>query len=403
MKFICTVTTMFYFTIQFCCFCMCSSSPSNNIVVPKSESAHRIVVGAEKTETYFPQLLNKKISVVVNHSSRVGQTHLVDTLLSTGINIKNIFSPEHGFRGTADAGESINDGTDSKSGLPVFSLYGKYKKPSPEKLNGVELIVFDIQDIGVRFYTYISTLHYIMEAAAEQNIPVIVLDRPNPLRHIIDGPVLERPLKSFVGMHPVPVLYGMTIGEYARMINGESWLQDGIKCNLTVIPIDNYDEESRYILPIKPSPNLPNSIAIGHYPSLCFFEGTSLSIGRGTDFPFQVIGHPELLEQPFQFEPRSTSGAKYPKHEDEVCYGFDLRKVMPDQQKLNLDYLINFYQQCQKHHITFFNENNFFDLLAGTESLRKMIIDGLDADSIRASWQENIEGFELVRKKYLLY
>ena len=286
--------------------------------------AEKIIPAAEKLHTYLPLLKNKQIAVVVNHSSLTAEGHLVDTLLRHGIKVKKIFAPEHGFRGTADAGAHVKNSRDKKTGLPIISLYGKHKKPTKTDLKDIDLILFDIQDVGVRFYTYLSTLHYIMEAGAEQQIPVIVLDRPNPNAHYIDGPVLQKKYRSFVGLHPVPVVYGMTIGEYAKMINGEKWLKEGKQVKLRVIPLANYTHESVYSLPVKPSPNLPNDKAIALYPSLAFFEGTVISAGRGTKKPFQLYGAVKYQVKKFSFIPQSRAGAKYPKFKGRRCYGVDL-------------------------------------------------------------------------------
>jgi len=288
-----------FFLILLFCF-SCVNSGTNGQV-----EEGRITPAAERTDLYIPQILGKKVGLIVNQTSTVRGKHLVDYLAQGGITIQKIFTPEHGFRGKADAGEKVSSEIDSSTGIEIVSLYGKKKKPEQADLKEIDILIFDIQDVGVRFYTYISTLHYVMEAAAENNIPLIVLDRPNPLSMYIDGPVLEQEYKSFVGMHPVPVVYGMTIGEYALMINGEAWLAEGIKAELEVIPIANYNHDSTYILPIKPSPNLPNNIAIGHYPSLCFFEGTTISVGRGTAAPFQQIGHPEYSLSDYHFTPKS--------------------------------------------------------------------------------------------------
>lgn len=361
----------------------------------------KITPAADRPSLYLPLLQGKKVGLIVNQTSTIGQTHLVDYLRKRDISISTIFTPEHGFRGEADAGEKIEDGKDPKSGIKINSLYGKNKKPSATDLAGLDILLFDIQDVGVRFYTYISTLHYVMEAAAENNLPVIVLDRPNPLGCYIDGPVLEPEYKSFVGMHPVPVVYGMTIGEYAQMINGEGWLEGKLEANLTVIPLLNYNHLSKYILPIKPSPNLPNNIAIGHYPSLCFFEGTTVSVGRGTAAPFQQIGHPAYSGS-YSFKPTSGPGSKYPKHENVVCQGIDLQKKAPNFERLDFSYIIEFYEKL-KNKEKFFNDDNFFNLLAGTDQLKKMIVEGVSEDEIRANWAAGLLEFEMTRKKYLLY
>jgi len=363
----------------------------------------RIVVGAERIAEYIDDVAFKNVAVVVNHSSLVGDRHLVDVLNTTGIKVDKIFAPEHGFRGTADAGEKVDDNIDAATGIPVISLYGKKKKPSQKDLADIDLIIFDIQDVGARFYTYISTLHYVMEAAAEANIQVVVMDRPNPNGGYIDGPVLEKEFESYVGMHPVPVVYGMTIGEYARMINGEGWLKDGQQCRLKIMTILNYDHTTKYILPVKPSPNLPNSLSIANYPSLCFFEGTTMSIGRGTDKPFQIIGHPNLVDMLYTFTPKSQPGAKYPKHLLKSCYGLDLSSKAPKKGQIDLSYLLYFYDLSKDHDFEFFNDDLFFDLLSGTDSLKKMIIEGKTEKEIRDSWKDDLDEFKLTREKYLIY
>lgn len=393
-----------------CFYCGSKTKKQNNItknvkLVKKTQDS--VLVGASQTENYLPLLKNNNIGVVANQTSVIpsrntpGFTHLVDSLLSNNIKIKNVFALEHGFRGKADAGETVKDGIDTKTNLPITSLYGKNKKPSAEQLKGIDLMIFDIQNVGARFYTYISSLHYIMEACAEQNITVLILDRPNPNRHIIDGPILEPEFKSFVGMHPVPVIHGMTIGEYAQMINGEGWLKNSIKCKLTVIPVKNYDGKSPYHLPIKPSPNLPNDRAINLYPSLCFFEGTTVSVGRGTNNQFQLYGSPLLPITNFTFTPQPNQGAKYPKHNNKLCYGYDLRNTLPET-GLNLNYLISAYN-LTKNKALFFNKNNFFNKLAGNSKLKKQIIDGWSEDKIKTTWKSGLDNFKLIRQKYELY
>lgn len=364
---------------------------------------HKITPGAERIDIYGPMLHNSNIGLIVNQTSTVKSKHLVDELLSRDLNVIRIFSPEHGFRGQADAGEQLSNEVDKVSGLPIVSLYGKHKKPRSEDLAGIDMLVFDIQDVGVRFYTYISTLHYVMEAAAEANIPLVLLDRPNPLISYTDGPILEKEFKSFVGMHPVPVVYGMTIGEYGQMINGEKWLKDGMQCQLEVIAIENFSRRAQYILPIKPSPNLPNNVAIGHYPSLCFFEGTTVSIGRGTPFPFQVIGHPNVDASSFEFTPQSGAGSKYPKHEGQLCKGENLQQVKPKKNQLDLTFLQEYYKKLNGQNIAFFNDDNFFNLLAGTDQLKEDIIAHKSEDEIRASWQPGLIEFQMMREKYLIY
>ena len=315
-----------------------------------------------------------------------------------------MFAPEHGFRGKADAGEHVFDGIDKKTGLSIASLYGKNRKPSPEMMQDLDIVIYDIQDVGVRFYTYIGTLHYVMEACAEANIPLLILDRPNPNAHYIDGPVLEMEFKGFVGMHPVPIVHGMTIGEYAKMINGEKWLEGGTQCDITVISIENYTHQTSYSLPIKPSPNLPNDQSIDLYASLCFFEGTDVSIGRGTDKQFQIVGSPnyQVADFEYQFTPKPNNGAKHPKHQDKICYGYDLSSIAP-QNKVNLKWLIEFYSAHQQNtpKVQFYNQ--FFTKLAGTEKLQEQIDQGLSADEIRETWQDGLDSYKTIRNKYLLY
>ena len=369
----------------------------------KPKSMHYIQTGADQIDSYLPRLKGKKIAIVANQTSVISDrkktTHLVDSLVSLNLNIKKVFAPEHGFRGKADAGESIEDGVDKKTKLPIISLYGKNKKPTRDQLKGINLVIFDIQDVGARFYTYISTLHYVMEACAELNIPLILLDRPNPNGHYIDGPVLETDHKSFVGMHPVPVVYGMTIGEYGQMINGEKWLKDGVKASLTVIKLKNYTHNSEYILPIKPSPNLPNEKSVNLYPSLCFFEGTNVSAGRGTDMQFQIYGSPFLNKKSkFTFTAVPNEGSKYPKHAHAISYGEDLRKVNK-LSNINLSWLIKAYKQNRTK--SFFN--SFFTKLAGTKSLQTQLEKEASESVIRASWKKGLDKFKIVRNKYLIY
>ena len=362
-----------------------------------SVNARELVLGAERTNIYLPLLKNKKIAVVGNQTSMIANTHLVDSLLSLKVNVVKVFSPEHGFRGKADAGAKIEDETDEKTGLPIISLYGKNKKPTVEQLKGIELLLFDIQDVGARFYTYISTLHYVMEAAAENNIKVIVLDRPNPNGHYIDGPIREKGFESFVGMHPIPIVHAMTIGEYAQMINGEKWIAR--QCDLTVIEMENYTHDMSYDLPIKPSPNLPNSRSINLYPSLCLFEGTNVSLGRGTEYPFQHFGAP-YLKSNYSFTPKSGEGSKSPTHENKKCFGTDLRFQDNYLEEINLNWLIESYNNCPEKEKFF---NSFFDKLAGTDKLRLQIIEAKTVKEIKESWQEGLNEFKKIRNKYLLY
>ena len=371
------------------------------IIEPIKDS---ILTGAQQTGAYIELLKNKQIAVVGNPTSVVFSKkhkaiHLVDTLLSHSIAIKKVFAPEHGFRGTADAGEVVKDGIDIQTGLPITSLYGKNKKPNPQMLAGLDMVVFDIQDVGARFYTYISTLHYVMEACAEANIPMLILDRPNPNGHYIDGPILDMKYKSFVGMHPVPIVHGMTIGEYAQMINGENWLNNNLKCELKVIKLKNYTHETPYSLPIKPSPNLPNDMAINLYPSLCLFEGTKISVGRGTEMQFQVFGSPKFPQNDFSFTPKPNLGAQNPKFNTKKCFGRDLRKN-PMEKMLNFTYIIEAYESIEEK-ATFFN--SFFTKLAGNEILQEQIESGKNIEQIRASWKTGLDAYKMIRIKYLLY
>lgn len=380
-------------------------SPTVAVVLPDTGFAKDIITGAEQTALYLPLLKDKYIACVVNQTSIVGKTHLVDTLISEGIKITAIFAPEHGFRGTEDAGATIFNAKDTETGLPVLSLYGAKKKPTNQDLVDAEIVVFDIQDVGARFYTYISSLHYVMEACAEMNIPLIVLDRPNPNGFYIDGPLLQKAYTSFVGMHPIPVVHGMTIGEYAQMINGEKWLANGVQCNLTVIPCKNYDHTKMYAVPNAPSPNLKTMQSIYLYPSLCFFEGTNVSVGRGTQKPFEIIGTPYIKPTGFTFTPSSGPGAKTPFLQNTKCYGFDFSGIPIDtvrKGELNLEILIDMYARFEDKE-KFFLVNNFFNKLAGSEELMIQLIAGLTADEIRLSWQDDIATFKLVRSKYLLY
>ena len=349
----------------------------------------------------------KRIGFVANQTSKIKNDHLVDILLNEGVNIVKVFSPEHGFRGNADAGAKVRDEIDLQTGLPIYSLYGKSRrKPSKEVLKDIDLILFDLQDVGVRFYTYISSMHYVMEACAENSIPLILLDRPNPNGFYVDGPILNPKFKSFVGMHKVPVVHGMTIGEYAKMINGESWLKDSVKCSLEVIPCLNYTHLMKYNLPIPPSPNLPNMRSVYLYPSLCFFEGTNVSIGRGTDSPFQLYGAPYFDSKLFKFTPKSSYGSKYPKYKEIECFGKDLRTLSLDSLRnisaLNFNWLVKSFKMSNES-LDFFNKNDFFNLLAGTDKIMNLIKGGANGFQIRETYQNDLEKFKLIRKKYLIY
>ena len=380
--------------------------------IPAKSSKH-ILTGANQWQSYMDLLSNKKVGVVANQTSMVNDTlenkhnlrvvdfHLVDFINEFDKNVTKVFAPEHGFRGKADAGEVVKDGVDLKTGIPIISLYGKNKKPTAAQLSNVDIMVFDIQDVGARFYTYISSLHYVMEACAENNIPVIVLDRPNPNGHYTDGPILEPEHTSFVGMHPVAVVHGMTIGEYAQMINGQGWLANQIQCDLRVIKMKNYTHQTTYSLPVKPSPNLPNDVAITLYPSLCFFEGTPISAGRGTSKQFQIFGAPTLSKKNYSygFTPQANEGAKYPKFKGEYCNGLDLSNTKK-LNKINLHWLIQAYTTSGKKEEFF---NTFFTKLAGTTKLQEQITQGHSEKQIRASWQQGLNAYNLMRKEYLLY
>ena len=435
-------TVLLFVLIGFSCGSKSQSEALNSSLETTDTSKQPVVVGANQIDDYLNLLKGKHVGIVANQSSVIYKqhqdsifegypdgtfafshmeqkpvvaSHLVDSLLRLNINVSIVFAPEHGFRGIADAGEHIKNDVDSKTGLPIASLYGDHKKPKLKRLTktetnkndattnetSIDLMIFDLQDVGARFYTYISTLHYVMEACAEAQIPLIVLDRPNPNGHYIDGPILDMTHHSFVGMHPIPVVYGMTIGEYAQMINGEGWLTNGIQCDLTVIPLKNYTHQTPYDLPIKPSPNLPNAKAVNLYPSLCFFEGTNVSAGRGTSKQFQIYGSPYLRKDvyTFKFIPSPNEGAKYPKHDNILCYGEDL-STLKRLEQLDLSYLIKAYNNTldQDH---FFND--FFIKLAGTSQLQQQIEQGLSEAQIRASWQSGLTAFKSIRAKYLLY
>lgn len=360
-------------------------------------NGQELKLGINNLDAIILETKNKNIAVVGNQTSVIQNTHLVDTLLELGVKVKLVFSPEHGFRGVEDAGAHINNEIDQRTGLQIFSLHGENKKPSINQLKNIDIIIFDIQDVGARFYTYISTLHYVLEAASEQNIQVLVLDRPNPNGHYIDGPILEEKFKSFIGMHPIPIVHAMTIGEYAKMIIGEKWIEN--TCDLKVIEMVNYNRSEIYDLPIKPSPNLPNKRAVNLYPSLCLFERTTISIGRGTNYPFQHYGAP-FIKSSYSFLPKSGPGSKYPKHENKICYGINLRYQKNILNSLNINWLIKCYNQSLDKE-KFFTLN--FDKLAGTDQLRKQITSGLSAEKIKESWQEGLTKFKKTRAKYLIY
>ena len=376
-------------------------------------SAKALATGAEQTRVYVPLLKGKRVGVLANPTSIIGKRHLVDSLKALGINIVKAFGPEHGFRGQASDGAKVKNDVDAKTGIPIISLYGTHDKPTPEDLKGIDIMIFDIQDVGARFYTYISTLHLLMEACAENNVPLMVLDRPNPNAFSIDGPIREEKYKSFIGMHPIPITHGMTIGEYAKMINGEGWLKNKVQCKLSVIKMQDYTHATPYTLPVKPSPNLNTKQSVLLYPSLCLFEGTVISVGRGTNIPFQVLGNPMLSKKyKFSFKPVSIPGmSDAPLHQNETCSGLDLRNYntsnLIKSGRLNLKWLIEFYKAYPEKN-NFFDHTlnkrmNNFDRLAGTETLRKQIVAGKSEEEIRKSWEQGLSQFKVMRKKYLLY
>ncbi|MBO6495915.1 MAG: DUF1343 domain-containing protein [Roseivirga sp.] len=361
--------------------------------------AQELKLGAEKMDEYLPLLEGKRVALVVNQTSTIGKTHLVDTLVSRGANVVKVMAPEHGFRGEAPDGETIDNTKDAKTGLPIISIYGKTKKPSAEMLADVDILLFDIQDVGVRFYTFISTMHYVMEAAAENDKKVLVLDRPNPNGMYVDGPVKDDDINSFVAMHPIPVVHGLTVGELANMINGEGWLEGGVKADLTVIPMEGWDHSQSYSLPISPSPNLPTDNSIILYPSLALFEGSVVSVGRGTDHPFEVIGHPDYSLGSYSFTPQPNAGSKYPPMEGKECFGQSFVDTEAPYE-FTLKYLLQYHKEL-KDDTTFFRD--YIDLLAGTKEFRKQVESGLSEEQIRATWQPKLDAYKAMRKEYLLY
>lgn len=368
------------------------------------ETKQTPIPGANQINSYDHLIKGKSVAIVANQTSMVGKTYLVDTLLSIGINVNVIFAPEHGFRDLADAGDSIENGKDPETGVKVISLYGSHVKPTADDLKGIDVVMFDIQDVGVRFYTYISTLHYVLEACAENNVKCIVLDRPNPNGFYFDGNIADTAYRSFVAMDPVPVVHGMTVGEYAQMLNGEGWLKNCVKCDLTVIKCKDYTHKTLYELPVKPSPNLPNQTSIYLYPSICFFEGTNISLGRGSPYPFQVYGSPKLPDKGFSFKPESVPGAKNPPLLGEKCYGIDLRNAIKDKivpsPRINLDWVIDAYRNYPEKNNFF---TSYFDVLAAGPTLREQIQKGMSAEEIKVSWKDGLEKFAKIREKYLLY
>ena len=364
-----------------------------------------VTVGAERMELLLPTLQGKRVALMVNQSSLVGSTgtHLVDTLLSQGINIVRLFVPEHGLRGKVDAGKNVRSGVDEKTGLPVVSLYGQRKRPTPEMLADIDLLVFDLQDVGTRFYTYISSMHYLMEACAEEGKTFVVCDRPNP-NDFIDGPILEPDCRSFIGVDPLPVAHGMTVGELALMIDGERWLRGGNTCHVKVIPMDGWSHGDPYELPVRPSPNLPNSRSIELYPSLCFFEATIMSVGRGTSKPFQAIGYPDKRFGSIVYTPQIKLGEdSNPRHKGKLCYGTDYTSVSLPKRQIALGPLLDHYRKADSLGLQLINQRQLFDLLAGTKKLRQQLSSGLSEEEIRASWQAGLKDFQAKRARYLLY
>jgi len=416
--------SLFLVTLLVNCLFSCAqinkTATSNNTTLSKN---NHVITGAERMAVYLPMLKGKSVAVFANQTSIVGNTHLVDTLIKSGIKVVKIFGPEHGFRGDADAGEHVGDVTDKKTGIPVISLYGNHKKPTAADFKGVDILIFDIQDVGVRFYTYISSLEYFMEAALEHHKPLLILDRPNPNGFYVDGPVLDKKFKSFIGMQPIPIVYGMTMGEYALMLAGQNWLSENANkinaYNITtqpsadtpfhiqVIKCKNYDHNSKYELPVNPSPNLKEMQSVYWYPSTCFFEGTVLSEGRGTDKPFQVFGHPSLPKNLFSFTPKPNEGAKSSKCFYQKCYGWNLSGSTTEvlqkvDGKIQLRYLLDAYKLFPDKD-SFFLKNNFIDKLAGNDQLKQQVKQGLSEEAIRKSWQPGLMAFKAIRKKYLLY
>ena len=384
-----------------------SAAPAGQQVATANKADGELVLGAARVSEYAPLLEGKRVALLSNQTGMVGDKHTLDLMLENGVNVVTIFSPEHGFRGNADAGEHVSSSVDEKTGIPIASLYdGKSPMPSKQVMDGIDIIVTDIQDVGLRFYTYYVTMINLMDAAVTYDKQFMVLDRPNPNGMYVDGPILDMSLKSGVGRLPIPTVHGMTLGELAQMANGEGWLKDGKKCDLTVIPCQNYTHQTRYELPIAPSPNLPNMLAIYLYPSMCYFEGTTVSLGRGTDWPFQVYGHPDMTGYDFEFTPESRPGAKTPPQMDVLCHGVDLHNLDAEDviaKGINLEYIIDAYRNLTKNGKQFYLKSNFFDLLMGTTRVRQMIAEGKSAKEIKATWQADVELFKAQRKPYLLY
>lgn len=378
--------------------------PASKNTTSEAPPGHLMKPAAERTRQYFNKIEGKRIGIVANQTSLIGKVHLVDSLLSAGMQVVKVFSPEHGFRGQAEAGETVGNNTDAKTGLPLISLYGDHRKPTPEDLTGIDLMLFDLQDVGTRFYTYISTLTLVMEACAENRLPLLILDRPNPNGYFIDGPLLEPGYTSFVGMHAIPIVHGMTMAEYGRMVNGELWLKDSLLCDLDWVEVSGYNHKKHYSLPVRPSPNLPDMESVYLYPSLCLFEGTMVSVGRGTDLPFSIIGYPGYKGGNYRFTPESREGASLnPTYKGMECSGYNLRDEVPDivtNPGIRLKWLILMYNSYPEK-TEFFT--SFFNKLAGSGLLRQQIEAGMSEDEIKATWQDDLIQFEKIRHKYLLY
>lgn len=374
------------------------------LIATTFSSQAEVKPGAARTDVYVPMLKGKRVALLSNHTGMVGDRHTLDMMLDEGLIVSTIFSPEHGFRGTADAGEHVNSGRDEKTGIKISSLYdGKKRMPSKETMDEIDVIVCDLQDVGLRFYTYYCTMTDLMNAAAAYGKEFIVLDRPNPNGMTVDGPILDMKFSSGVGRLPIPVVYGMTMGELALMAKGEGWINNAENLTLNVVACENYNHQTRYRLPIAPSPNLPDMKAVYLYPSTCFFEGTTMSLGRGTDMPFTVYGHPEMKGRSFSFVPKSRSGAKNPPHQDKKCYGVDLRSLDDEEiiaEGMNLEYVIDAYNAMNQGEKFF---NRMFNLLAGTDKIKEMIMAGKSADEIKATWKDEVDEFKIRRKPYLLY
>ncbi len=386
----------------------CKSSKTQPILSPDNNKiTGEIVIGAARSDAYLAQLRGKSVALIVNQTSVVGETHLVDYLLANKIKVTKIFAPEHGFRGEGEAGEKMSDGKDSKTGLPIISLHGNKYKPTESDLENTDVLIFDIQDVGVRFYTYISTLLYAMEACAENKKPLLIFDRPNPNGNYIDGPVLDMKFKSFVGIAPIPVVHGLTIGEFAKMANGEGWLANKLKCNLQIIECQNYTHDSFYEIKIAPSPNLKTTRSVLLYPSICFFEGTNVSLGRGTATPFEIAGHPALKgKYDFSFTPQPNAASTTPPQKGKLCYGISFQneseQSLFERKQMDFKPLFDFYKVVSAKE-EYFLKNNFFDKLAGNDTFRKAILEGKSEEEIRKTWQPELEKYKKMRNKYLLY